>query len=235
MDDHMIECGRCGERIYDGLTRCPHCGVNLYEPEDDEGLEDDRYRSWKDVWLFRPMAFAYGWAAAGVLVFTLHMVLRQFLVPGSLTIAGWVFVTTAELLGVFAGGYLAGALSEKKFGFQLSMYILVTIFSLLLLEGYWQELSIASFTQPVLIFRWCVILADGAVGYLLATKGRFPAKQSGITIEEGEDLFWDLLLKVRFDAKAAERLIDDERKRAPDAARAALIRAAIERWERDNR
>jgi hypothetical protein len=30
-----IECGRCGAHFYYGLTRCPNCGINLYEPEDD--------------------------------------------------------------------------------------------------------------------------------------------------------------------------------------------------------
>ena len=34
--DNEIECGRCGAHIYYELTRCPNCGVNLYEPEDDE-------------------------------------------------------------------------------------------------------------------------------------------------------------------------------------------------------
>ena len=29
-----IECARCGAHFYYGLTRCPNCGVNLYEPED---------------------------------------------------------------------------------------------------------------------------------------------------------------------------------------------------------
>jgi hypothetical protein len=33
--DDEIECGRCGAYIYHGLTRCPNCGVNLYEPEED--------------------------------------------------------------------------------------------------------------------------------------------------------------------------------------------------------
>ncbi len=28
-----IECARCGAHIYYELTRCPNCGVNLYEPE----------------------------------------------------------------------------------------------------------------------------------------------------------------------------------------------------------
>jgi len=29
-----IECGNCGAYIYAGLSRCSHCGINLYEPED---------------------------------------------------------------------------------------------------------------------------------------------------------------------------------------------------------
>jgi hypothetical protein len=41
-----IECGRCGALIYYGLTRCPECGVNLYEPEEevDEDVAQERGR-----------------------------------------------------------------------------------------------------------------------------------------------------------------------------------------------
>ena len=34
--ENEIECARCGAHFYYELTRCPNCGVNLYEPEDDE-------------------------------------------------------------------------------------------------------------------------------------------------------------------------------------------------------
>jgi predicted nucleic acid-binding Zn-ribbon protein len=34
-----IECARCGAIFFDELTRCPKCGVDLYEPGDDD---DDR-------------------------------------------------------------------------------------------------------------------------------------------------------------------------------------------------
>jgi len=35
--ENEIECARCGAIIYDQLSRCPNCGVNLYEPgEGDE-------------------------------------------------------------------------------------------------------------------------------------------------------------------------------------------------------
>ena len=34
--DDEIECARCGTYFYYDLTRCPECGVNIYEPDDDE-------------------------------------------------------------------------------------------------------------------------------------------------------------------------------------------------------
>lgn len=33
--ENEIECARCGAIIYDQLSRCPSCGVNLYEPDDE--------------------------------------------------------------------------------------------------------------------------------------------------------------------------------------------------------
>ena len=35
--DNEIECARCGTYFYYELTRCPGCGVNVYEPEDGDG------------------------------------------------------------------------------------------------------------------------------------------------------------------------------------------------------
>ena len=31
-----FECAQCGAYVHVNLTRCPNCGVNLYEPEDDK-------------------------------------------------------------------------------------------------------------------------------------------------------------------------------------------------------
>jgi hypothetical protein len=42
--DDEIECGRCGAHIYYELTRCPNCGVNLYEPEEDGEQSDQKSR-----------------------------------------------------------------------------------------------------------------------------------------------------------------------------------------------
>jgi predicted nucleic acid-binding Zn-ribbon protein len=35
--ENEIECARCGAIFYVELTRCPKCGVNLYEPEPESG------------------------------------------------------------------------------------------------------------------------------------------------------------------------------------------------------
>ena len=36
--ENEIECARCGAHFYFELTRCPNCGVNLYEPEGEGEL-----------------------------------------------------------------------------------------------------------------------------------------------------------------------------------------------------
>jgi hypothetical protein len=37
--ENEIECARCGAIFFYELTRCPQCGVNLYEPDDDHNTE----------------------------------------------------------------------------------------------------------------------------------------------------------------------------------------------------
>lgn len=34
-----FECAQCGAYVHITLSRCPNCGVNLYEPEDDQYAE----------------------------------------------------------------------------------------------------------------------------------------------------------------------------------------------------
>jgi hypothetical protein len=40
--ENEFECARCGALIPYDVTRCPVCGVNLYEPEDEEDEERAR-------------------------------------------------------------------------------------------------------------------------------------------------------------------------------------------------
>lgn len=39
--ENETECARCGAIFHIDLTRCPQCGVNIYEPEDE--YEDEEY------------------------------------------------------------------------------------------------------------------------------------------------------------------------------------------------
>jgi len=45
--ENEIECGRCGAYFYYELTRCPNCGVNVFEPEDDVPPRNpDQRKNW---------------------------------------------------------------------------------------------------------------------------------------------------------------------------------------------
>jgi hypothetical protein len=59
-DDEM-ECARCGARFYYELTRCPNCGVNLYEPEDDSENADIKPSSSKNIHQPRLGSRLEGW------------------------------------------------------------------------------------------------------------------------------------------------------------------------------
>ncbi|MGD8814590.1 MAG: hypothetical protein PVI78_08965 [Anaerolineales bacterium] len=43
--DDEIECGRCGAHFYYELNRCPHCGVNVYEPDDENDQPSEKSAS----------------------------------------------------------------------------------------------------------------------------------------------------------------------------------------------
>jgi len=130
--DNEFECARCGARVYYELTRCPNCGVNLYEPEDElkEGNRQTTEAS-------RPAP------------------------------AGFLTKLGATLRRLSGKPYRA----DEVFGDGLNQAV----------------------------------------------------------------LYNDLLRKVGGDQAAAERLIDYERQRAPQATRSIWLQQAIQRWERDNK
>jgi hypothetical protein len=43
--DDETECGNCGAYVYQGLLKCPHCGVYLVDPVDTEPQEHPSFRS----------------------------------------------------------------------------------------------------------------------------------------------------------------------------------------------
>jgi len=38
--ENEFECANCGAYVHYELTRCPNCGINLYEPEDEDRSPD---------------------------------------------------------------------------------------------------------------------------------------------------------------------------------------------------
>jgi hypothetical protein len=55
--ENEIECANCGALIYYELTRCPNCGVNLYEPDDLPEEESRAHRPPKSGALEKVSAF----------------------------------------------------------------------------------------------------------------------------------------------------------------------------------
>ena len=45
-EENEIECARCGAYFFYDLTRCPECGVNIYEP--DEGIDEENRKDTDD-------------------------------------------------------------------------------------------------------------------------------------------------------------------------------------------
>jgi hypothetical protein len=42
--ENEIECARCGAIFFYELTRCPKCGVNLYEPDDENDRKTQAFK-----------------------------------------------------------------------------------------------------------------------------------------------------------------------------------------------
>jgi hypothetical protein len=74
-----------------------------------------------------------------------------------------------------------------------------------------------------------LLLLVAAVLYIAARSGFFRGKDSE------QRLFQELLIQARGDRELAERLIDYERRRAPELSRAQLCRKALDRLKYDRR
>lgn len=55
--EHEFECANCGAYFHYEMTRCPKCGINLYEPEDDP--EGKRSQNPLGARLFSKLADAF--------------------------------------------------------------------------------------------------------------------------------------------------------------------------------
>lgn len=230
-NDNEIECARCGGRFDMELTRCPHCGVNIYEPEDDLGRQNDALSSVKNALRF-PFAIFAGWFITAFVGLLLYIPIRaaQTTAPN----VNFIVITTtlAVSLGAFAGGFLYQRIHQGKGTFgnfsQILFGVLLGTLIFLTENTLWMLLSLVGLL---------IIGAADFFGIQLADKMLRKAMINDLfaPVVATQQRYQDLLAKVSHDRDVAERLIQHERSITPKATRDILIENAIKRWERDNR
>ena len=232
----------------------------MYHCED--GPEPGRYAAPADetrllpasltAWLSGTLA---GWVAAGGLAFAVHLLVGRIVTPAALTIGWRVLLYAADVLAAAAGGALAAmlaAVQDERPGGGLGQRIrralavagpvgLLAAFNAALLETHWRHVSLALLADPYFLVMLLLTLSagmDGALLYgLLAGRPGPLAPEWGLAapLMSEAALYDNLLQRVGHDRGVAERLLELERRKTPNASRFLLIINAIERLERDRR
>lgn len=224
------ECARCGGVFHITLTRCPHCGVNIYEP-DDLPPQDTALDSVKDA-LRLPFAILAGWFITAFIGLLLYIPIRYAgAEPPSATFLALLATATLSS-GAFSGGFLyqrihqgrslLGAITQVGFSLLLTVLVFLT-------EGniFWSPLSLIGLGVIGTASYWGAKVADKMLRQSMINDLFAP-------VVEGQKRYQELLAKVGYDYNVADRLIKYEREITPKATRDILIKNAIKRWERDN-
>ncbi len=229
-----IECARCGERFFYELTHCPDCGVSVYRGELDEDDWDASAPSpGTQVWGALG-AVAGGWLLGSILAGAAYFGIQAAGTPGSALTRALQFA--AVPLGAFVGGYFVGVtLSRPPKLYGLGVGAL-SIGTAILLTAYERDLAIEPLIRGETLPWWALTALAGWWAAGLAHKRQERAQVARFFSPRSEaELYQDLLAKVGFDKDTAERLIQYEHARAPNATRQTLLRSAVDRWQRDNR
>jgi len=229
-----LECPHCGATFSYELTHCPNCGVNIYAPEDEEDGEfSQSVSSFIDSFRF-PLGILAGWAATLVLSLGLYIPIRfAFTLPQSGYIVYFIAVSCISI-GTFAGGFLAVRIAKENVILSALLVGLAGVgIAIAILLREWTIL----FPFPSVTLGWLAILAAGFAGTKIAEKmlRKITFETLFVVSPTEENLYQDLFIKAGYDHNIANRLIEYERQRAPQATRSQLIRSAIQRWEHDNR
>jgi Zn-dependent protease with chaperone function len=216
------------------LTRCPNCGVNVYEPEDSLPPQNETLTNIQNA-LRRPFAIFVGWFITAFVGLLIYLPIR-FAITESPTEVFVVLLATSTLsVGGFAGGFIYQRISQEKNNFGNLSQILFSVFlgSLVLL------------TEGGSRFLWLIpsvlgLLVMGVASFFGIRVADKMLRQAMIDdlfapVVESQKRYQELLTKVGHDRTVAERLIEHERQLAPKATRYKLIENAIKRWNRDNR
>jgi hypothetical protein len=146
----------------------------------------------------------------------------------------YAIIVACIAAGGFTGGFLAIRIAKERatLGAMLVGQVSVGLTVVILLREWGTALPF-----PGVPLGWLLILAANLGGAKVAEK-----MLQKVTLESlfvvpltEENLYQDLFVKTGYDHEVAQRLIEYERQRAPQATRSELIRNAIQRWERDNR
>ena len=225
------ECARCGGVFHITLTRCPHCGVNIYEP-DDLPPQDTALESVKDA-LRLPLAILVGWFITAFIGLLLYLPIR-YAGAQPLSTTFLTLLATATLgVGAFAGGFLCqrihqsrnllGAITQVGFSILLIIVVFLTEGNIL-----WSPLSVIGLGIMGALSYWGSKVANKILRQAMINDLFAP-------VAESQKHYQALLAKVGHDHQVVDRLIKHEREITPKATRDILIKNAIKRWEQDNR
>lgn len=242
MNDNEIECPHCGSIFDHELTRCPICGKSLYPDElDDESLQDSWVVGSTDT--FSLVVNSIGVVAVGLFVASAISTFLFFTIKSLISLPNnWgmqMLIFFLSMIGAFSGGFVAARFSKHRASFHGLVVGLLSVGLSILLIAFEEDISYNMYQFPPLIIPiigWGIITLSGLFGAELAIKWaqKVALEQLFSPPRSEDELYKALLTKVRFDHNVAKRLIEYERKHAPNASNSYLIQSAIRRWEQDN-
>lgn len=242
MNDNEIECPHCGSTFYHELTHCPTCGKSVYPDEfDDESIHDSWVVGSTDA--FSLVTNSLGVVAAGLFVASAITIFLFFTIKPLIAFPNkWglqMLIFFLSMIGAFAGGFVAARFSKHRASFHGLVVGLLSVGLSILLTAFEEDISYNMYRFPPLIIPiigWGIITLSGLFGAELAVKWaqKIALEQLFSPRRSEEELYQNLLTKVRNDHNVAKRLIEYERKHAPNASNSYLIQNAIRRWEQDN-
>lgn len=216
--------------VYYELDCCPECGLDFY-PADDMSENDAgplRAKSWGTSL----SAIIVGWLASGMTTFAL-LYLSWTVFPG--VVEGQTQSLAFAAIAAFVGGYIANVMTRRLPVLQGILVAVLSIVNVVLLETLWRNNTVETVVRPMTLLAWGLIIVGGVAGAVISMQLKLRAARSQPQAMSENDLYQDLLARVRHDRGVADRLIAFERQRAPTAGRIELIKNAIARWEHDNR
>jgi DNA-directed RNA polymerase subunit RPC12/RpoP len=242
MNDNEIECPHCGSIFFYELTRCPTCGKSVYPLDgDEEQLLISGERGSLDIFdlVMNSIAVvAVGLFVASLITLIPYFFVKQFINPLAL-LGMQILIFSMTILGAIGGGFIAARFSKHRASFHGLLVGFLSVGLALLLTAFEVDIDNMHRFPPVYvpIIGWGLVTLAGLFGAEMAVRWAQKVALEGLftPAKDEVELYRDLLIKVKNDHQVANRLIEYERRHAPNASNTYLIQSAINRWERDNK